>query len=131
LKPVAEEAEVVEAVEGASPEEVLPAVEDSRRGPAGKPAAGNRAERYQKAARNEGIKQRIRGRAPGEINGAARKIARNGRIRTGKISRTKEKTARKTGRTSSKMNMMIIGMTVILFMLVLRSVLQLLERQPI
>ena len=119
-------AEVVEGVEGASPEEVLPAVEDSRRDP-----AGNRAERYQKAVRNEGIKQRIRGRAPGEINGAARKIARNGRIRTGKISRTKEKTARKTGRTSSKMSMMIIGMTVILFMLVLRSVLQLLERQPI
>ena len=128
---MAEEAEVVEGVEGAFPEEVQPVAEASHHDPAVNPAAGNRAKRYQKAARNEGIKQRIRGRAPGEINGAARKIARNGRIRTGKISRTKEKTARKTGRTSSKMSMMIIGMTVILFMLVLRSVLHLLERQPI
>jgi len=126
-----EEAEVVEAVEGAFPEEVLPAVEAFRHDPAVNLAAGNRAERYQKAARNDVIKQRIRGRAPGEINGAARKTVKNGRIRTGKIFRTKEKTARKTGRTSSKMNMMIIGMTVLLFTLVLRSVLQLLERQPI
>jgi hypothetical protein len=59
LKPVVAEAEVVEGVEGASPEEVLPAVEDSRLGPAGKLAADNRAERYQKAVRNDGIKQRI------------------------------------------------------------------------
>ena len=127
----AEEAEVVEAVGGAFPEEVLPVMEDSRRGPAGKPAAGAEAERHQELARKVVRKGRIRGRALGEINGAARKIARNGRIRTGKISRTKEKTARKTGRTSSKMSMMIIGMTVILFMLVLRLVLQLLEQQPI
>jgi len=98
LNPAAEEAEVVEAVEGAFPEEVLPAVEDSRLGPAGKQAAGNRAERYQKAARNDVIKQRIRGSAPGEINGAARKIARNGRIRTGKIFRTKDAIVRKTDR---------------------------------
>jgi hypothetical protein len=146
LKPVAEEAEVVEAVEGAFPEEVLPAVEDFRHDPAGKQAAENRAERYQKATRNDVIKQRIRGRAPGEINGAARKIVRepgtgarrtfrktvrNGRIRTGKIFRTKDAIVRKTDRISSKMSMMIIGMTVVLFTLVLRSVLQLLERQPI
>jgi hypothetical protein len=131
LKPVAEEAEVVEAVEGAFPEEVLPAVEAFRHDPAGKPAADNRAERYQKAARNDVIKQRIRGSAPGEINGAARKTVRNGKIRTGKIFRTKDAIVRKTDRISSKMSMMIIGMTVVLFTLVLRSVLQLLERQPI
>jgi hypothetical protein len=131
LKPVAEEAEVVEAVGGAFPEEVLPAVEASRRGPAGNPAAGNRAERYQEAARNDLIKHRIRGRVPGEINGAARRIVRTGGIRIGKIFRTKEKIARTTDRISSKMSMMIIGTTVILFTLVLRSVLQLPEGQPI
>jgi hypothetical protein len=127
LKPVAEE---VEAVGGVSPEEVLPAMEDSHHGPAVKRAAGNRAERYQEEARNDVIKQRIGAGTPGEITGAARKIARNGRIRTGKIFRTKDAIARKTGRTLSKMSMMIIGMTVILFMLVLRSVLQQLEQQP-
>lgn len=122
---------VVAAVEGASPEEVLPVMEDSRRGPAGKPAAGAEAERHQELAKKVVRKGRIRGRAPGEINGAARKTARNGRIRTGKIFRTKDAIARKTDRISSKMNMMIIGMTVLLFTLVLRSVPQLLERQPI
>jgi hypothetical protein len=116
LKPVAEEvaeAEVVEEVEEASPEEVLPAVEDFRHDPAGKQAAENRVERYQKAARNDVIKQRIRGSAPGEINGAARKTVRepgtgtrrifrktvrNGRIRTGKIFRMKDAIVRKTDR---------------------------------
>ena len=141
-----EEAEVVEAVEGAFPEEVLPAVEAFRHDPAVNPAAGNRAEPYQKAARNDVIKQRIRGSAPGEIYEAARKTVRepgtearrtfrktvrNGRIRTGKIFRKKDAIARKTDRISSKMSMMIIGMTVLLFTLVLRSVPQLLERQPI